>query len=441
MESVQQPFCFSVISLQMSFEAAMIKVENVSKKFKVYPNRKDRLKEWLSFGKKVCHQECWALRGISLNIGRGQIFGLVGLNGAGKSTLLKVITGTLAATSGRVVTKGKIAALLELGMGFHEELNGRENVIINGKLLGLTSEEIHSRLDSIEAFCELGDYFDKPVRTYSSGMYVRLAFALATSVDPDILIIDEALSVGDAYFQQKCVRRMEEFRRHGTTILFVSHDLSMIKLFCDQVALLRQGQVEAVGSARDMLELYNARLADHDSCFQLEKSREGSSPDQAVRFGNGKAQIRSVSLVCGGIGRVTALEAGQDCQVRLQADFFARVENPTIGILIRDRLGYDIFGTNSRRLYKQSGVWQRGESGIFCFDFQMNLGPGEYTLSVAVHQDETHAGECYQWVDRIVSFKVLPRTDFQFLGVSLLRTKFSVEKAAALQAGSGLHPN
>ena len=407
----------------------MIEIQNISKKFKVYTNRKDRIKEWLSFGKKKYHRDCWALTDINLQIPKGEIFGLVGLNGAGKSTLLKIITGTLAPTTGKVMTKGKIAALLELGTGFHEELSGRDNVMVNGKLLGLSEQEITSRLGAIEDFCELGDYFNQPVRTYSTGMYVRLAFALATSVDPEILIIDEALSVGDAYFQQKCVRRMEEFRKKGTTILFVSHDLSMIKLFCNRVALMQKGQVVSLGPARDILELYNAKLSEHDKDFQI-STGESTERDEkpAVSSGNGKVSIESVKLSSDGHENIQAVEAGQECEVTLAASFQDKVANPTIGILIRDRLGYDIFGTNTQRLYKRTGVWNKGELALFRFCFQMNLGPGEYTLSVALHQDSTHVGECYHWVDRILTFKVLPRADFQFLGVSLLRTRFSVEK-------------
>ncbi|MCB9228370.1 MAG: ABC transporter ATP-binding protein [Deltaproteobacteria bacterium] len=406
----------------------MITIQNISKKFKVYPTRKDRLREWLSFGKKTYHQDHWALRNVSLNIEKGQIFGLIGLNGAGKSTLLKIITGTLAPTSGTIERSGKIAALLELGTGFHEELNGRDNVILNGKLLGLTEEEILSRLDSIEQFCELGDYFDKPVRTYSTGMYVRLAFALATSIDPDVLIIDEALSVGDAYFQQKCVRRMHEFRQKGTTILFVSHDLSMIKLFCDQVALMQKGSVIATGSAREILELYNAKLAEHDEQFCLGHSSQQTSFHDPASSGNGKAEILSVQLQSEDHSDIRAIEAGKACLLQLNVLFHETVDNPTIGFLIRDRLGYDIFGTNTERLYRPSGTWQKGTQAAFSFAFDMNLGPGEYTLSVAIHQDSTHVGECYQWIDRIFSFRVLPRTDFQFLGVSLLHTTFSAEK-------------
>ena len=223
----------------------MIHIQEVSKKFKVYPSRAARLREWVLGGKY--HQEFWALHKIDLKIESGEVFGIIGMNGAGKSTLLKILTGTLAATSGKIEMQGRVAALLELGTGFHPELSGRDNVLMNGKLLGLTESEIIEKIPGIHAFSELGDFFEKPVRTYSSGMYVRLAFSLAASVDPDVLIIDEALSVGDAYFQQKCLERIKQFKEQGTTILFVSHDPGVVKVLCNRVAFLQKGKLLGIG--------------------------------------------------------------------------------------------------------------------------------------------------------------------------------------------------
>ena len=405
----------------------MINLNNISKKFKVYKDKRDRFREWMLFGRKTLHSEFWALRDINLSIPKGEVFGLVGLNGAGKSTLLKIITGTMAPSSGSVNLNGKVAALLELGTGFHPELTGRDNVRINGRLLGMSEEEINQKMDEIESFCELDDYFDKPIRTYSTGMYVRLAFALATSVHPDILIIDEALSVGDAYFQQKCVKRMEAFKKKGTTILFVSHDLSMLKLFCDRIALLQKGRIEAIGNSRDILELYNAKLAEQSEGFALSTNKNDHSED-VLSSGNGKVIIRRVSINTPNRKDVKALEAGQECQIKIEALFSSQVYDPTVGILIRDRLGYDIFGTNTKLMSQKTGGYDPGDTANFNFNCTMNIGPGEYTLTVAVHQDSTHTSECYQWIDRILSFKVIPRTDFQFSGVSLVATEFCLEK-------------
>ncbi|NRA44011.1 MAG: ABC transporter ATP-binding protein [Oligoflexales bacterium] len=410
----------------------MIKLNNISKKFKVYKDKRDRFKEWMTFGRKTLHSEFWALRDINLTIPKGEVFGLVGLNGAGKSTLLKIITGTMAPSSGEVILEGKVAALLELGTGFHEELTGRDNVRVNGRLLGMSEEEIHEKMDEIEQFCELGDYFDKPIRTYSTGMYVRLAFALATSVQPDVLIIDEALSVGDAYFQQKCVKRMELFKKRGTTILFVSHDLSMLKIFCDRIALLQKGKIESVGNARDILELYNAKLAEHEEGFSLQTDTN-SQAEEVLSSGNGKVLISKVSINTPQNTNVSTLEAGQQCQIKIEVSFSSQVYDPTVGIMIRDRLGYDIFGTNTKLMSQKTGHYHKGDKADFNFNCMMNIGPGEYTLTVAIHQDSIHTAECYQWVDRILSFKVIPQTDFQFSGVSLVATEFCLERPQSSQ--------
>lgn len=410
----------------------MIKLSNISKKFKVYKDKRDRFREWILFGRKTLHDEFWALQDINLTIPKGEVFGLVGLNGAGKSTLLKIITGTMSPSTGSVDLKGKVAALLELGTGFHDELSGRDNVRINGRLLGMSEAEIHEKMDEIEDFCELGDYFDKPIRTFSTGMYVRLAFALATSVQPDILIIDEALSVGDAYFQQKCVKRMEEFKKKGTTILFVSHDLPMLKIFCDRIALLQKGKIEAVGGARDILELYNAKLAEQSEGFSLQHDTNKQS-EEILSSGNGKVIIEKVSIFNCQDQEIQVLEAGQNCNIKIEVSFASSIEDPTVGILIRDRLGYDIFGINTKLMSQRTGYYKKGDKACFNFNCKMNIGSGEYTLTVAIHQDSNHTGECYQWVDRILSFKVIPRTDFQFSGVSLVATEFFSEKQHANQ--------
>ncbi|MFW7378364.1 MAG: ABC transporter ATP-binding protein [Oligoflexus sp.] len=408
----------------------MITIENLSKAFKVYPKRSDRLKEWLTFGQKSYHQDYWALRNINLKMDEGEVFGLIGMNGAGKSTLLKILTGTMFPTLGQFQMKGRVAALLELGTGFHGELTGRDNVRLNGRLLGLTDQEIDSKMDIIKDFCELGDFFDKPVRTYSSGMYVRLAFSLASSIEPDVLIIDEALSVGDAYFQQKCLRRIERFKEEGTTILFVSHDPGAIKLLCDRVGLLNRGQLLAEGDAQDMLEEYNALLAKvdgHGCQYSIDRSHEISNEATLVA-GNRRAEIKQVQLVNEQGRSITAIVTGQKVKLVVEAQFNSDIQNPTVGILIRDRLGYDIFGTNTAEMHIPTDSFRDRDQVRFSFEFEMNIGPGDYTITVAMHSSKTHVEECYQWVDRILTFKVLPRPDFQFLGVSYLRPQFAIDR-------------
>ncbi len=412
----------------------MIKIDNISKTYRVYPRRADRLREWLWFGRKKLHKEFKALQNISLEVPTGSVFGIIGMNGAGKSTLLKILTGTTTASSGKVEIKGRVAAMLELGTGFHPELSGRDNVIVNGKLLGLSQDEIAERLPDIEAFCELGEFFDKPVRTYSSGMYVRLAFALSVSVRPDVFIIDEALSVGDAYFQQKCLRQIQELKRRGVTILFVSHDLVAVKILCDQVALLNHGQIVMRGDVQDVLEGYNALLAKHEGTgheYVIEKGPADAFGRPQMRSGNNKAQITKVELLDRKNSKVQAVTAGDHCQVCVDVEFSEAMTNPTVGILIRDRVGYDVFGTNTAEMHYDTGTIAAGTRMRFVFDCKMNMGPGNYTVSAAAHTSTTHVEECYQWADRILTFEVLPRSDYRFIGVSLLDPQVRMQPAAA----------
>ncbi|HAN07006.1 MAG TPA: ABC transporter ATP-binding protein, partial [Acidimicrobiaceae bacterium] len=388
----------------------MIKIENLSKSFKVYPKRTDRLKEWLYLTKKQYHECFNALTNINLEIRPGEVFGLVGMNGAGKSTLLKILTGTMYPTSGSYQLKGRVAALLELGTGFHGELSGRENVRINGRLLGLSQDEVDERIESIKQFSELDGFFEKPVRTYSSGMYVRLAFALASAVDPDVLIIDEALSVGDAYFQQKCLSRIEYFKAKGVTILFVSHDPGAVKMLCDRVGLMDKGKVLEVGKPKNMLERYNAILAKLDGNGSQRTVAGGAS-----QFGDHRAKVESVTLTDQKGSQVSAATVGERVKLIIDVHFNADIKSPTVGIMIRDRLGYDVFGTNTAEAQFPTGNYRKNDRVKFSFEFELNIGVGEYTITTALHSSRTHVEECYQWIDRVLSFKVLPRPDFRFL--------------------------
>ncbi len=398
----------------------MLTIRNLNKVFASYPRRLDRIKEWLCFGSRIFHEEIHVLKDINLEIKAGEAFGLVGMNGAGKSTLLKLITKTMLPTSGSIESNGKIAALLELGTGFHPDLTGRENILLNGRLHGLEPQEITAKIDTIKAFSELGDYFDKPLKKYSTGMYVRLGFSLAISVNPQVLIVDEALSVGDAYFQQKCLRKIRDFKEAGVTILFVSHDLACVKILCDRVGLLNKGSLVAVGEPKGVLDRYNALISGHD----VRQTTKGEL--KVLVSGSGKAEIAAVSLLNEEGQKVQALEAGQFCQIAIDVLFNAPVSNPTVGILIRDRLGYDVFGTNSSHMQHQTGDFLPNSIGHFSFRFAMDIGPGEYTLSLAIHADASHLAENYQWADSILLFKVHPNKDYPFLGVSMLKPTFEI---------------
>lgn len=397
-----------------------IEVLNLSKCYKIYAHPLDRMLDWIApFGPKH-YREFWALRSISFSVPRGDAVGIIGANGAGKSTLLKIISGTARQTNGHVKVAGKVAALLELGMGFHFELTGRQNILLNGKLLGLSGEELEKKLPEIIAFSELGEFIDQPLRTYSTGMYVRLGFSVVASVEPDILIIDEALNVGDAHFQQKCIRRIREIHEKGTTLLFVSHDPGAVRSLCHEAILLDEGEIVSRGGPDEILDHYNALIARKsikDAGFHMERV---PSPHRALAVrhsGNFMAVITDAGIRNEQGEKITAVVSGQRALIYVKVFFLGDADNPTIGFLIKDRLGNEIFGTNTYMLKKNLGQCRAGESLEVDFSFPLNIGSGEYTLTVAAHTLDYHIYECYDWADKIFSFSVIPSLDFKFTGV------------------------
>lgn len=408
----------------------MIKIDHISKKFRVYKTRFGMLKDALGIAKSFRdYDDIESLKDVSLEIPQGKVHGIIGMNGAGKSTLLKILSGVLHPTTGKIEVSGRIAALLELGTGFHGDLTGRENIYLNGAMVGLNREQIDERIAAIFEFSELGDFIDRPVKIYSSGMYVRLAFSFSVAVDPDILIIDEALSVGDAYFQQKCLKRIRQFKEAGTTILFVSHDLGAVKMLCDEVTLLSQGANVFTGKPIEALDLYNAMLAKHQS-GQLQKSHEkaGLGFGGSAESGSRDITIKRTLMRNREGKEVNAIIAGEIIEIQVEAE--AQIDgivNPTCGILIRDRLGYDVFGTNSYYLQKLAGPVPKGKSIMFKFTFPLNLGEGDYTLTVAIHQDQSHTAENYHWIERAIIFKVIPDNDFKHIGVIKLPVSCSIQ--------------
>lgn len=359
----------------------VLKIEKVSKVFKVYNNAKDRLLQSL-FKKKAFHQEYWALQDISLEVFAGEVVGIIGRNGSGKSTLLQIIAGTLKATTGEVMRRGRIAALLELGSGFNPEYTGRENIFFNAMLLGLTEEEIRSKLDDIIDFADIGEFIDQPVKTYSSGMFVRLAFAVSTYVDAEILIIDEALAVGDAAFQFKCMNRLEELLEKNVTILLVSHDVQMIKSYCSRAVYLHKGKLIHLGDCetttemylRDTVEAQRAELADGQMQSSIALHEEGTA------YGNGKGHILSVELSAEDDSR-SYFNTGERIYVDIAAKLHEKVPAPRITLTIRDQRGYNLYGVNNLLLKKNLTV---DEDGIIRtrISFNGDLQAGEYAITI-----------------------------------------------------------
>ena len=388
-----------------------IKVENVTKIYKLYDKPMDRLKESLGLSKKVQCREHYALNDVSFDVKRGETVGIIGTNGSGKSTILKIITGVLNPTAGNVMVNGRISALLELGAGFNQEFTGIENVYLNGTMNGFTTEEIDARLDSILQFANIGDFVKQPVKTYSSGMFVRLAFAVAINIDPEILIVDEALSVGDVFFQSKCYHKFEEFKKMGKTILIVSHDLSSIAKYCDKVVFLNQGVKMDEGDPKYIIDQYKKALVkqlggvsvdDFDADASEDETdgirQETLSFDQTMdhnlwksslrlnpkvnEYGNGAGEIVDFAIL-DDAGKITdIINKGSEFTIRMKLRYHTHLEHPIAAFTIKDLKGTDLCGTNT--MYEKNDIRnvEDGDEVVVTFTQRMDLQGGEYLLSL-----------------------------------------------------------
>jgi lipopolysaccharide transport system ATP-binding protein len=378
----------------------VVLLQNVSKLYKLYRRPADRLREALPFNKRQFHTDFWALRDIGFQVEKGETLALVGPNGSGKSTLLQIVAGILQPTKGRVVTRGRIAALLELGAGFNPEFSGRENVYLNGEIMGLSRTEIERAMPSIEAFAEIGEFIARPVKEYSSGMYVRLAFATAIHVDPEILIVDEALAVGDAVFANRCVRKFEELRERKITVLFVSHDLGLVKQLSNRAILLLNGRMEAQGAPSDVINRYIGLVLEKQQARQEKQQRF----DASYRHGDGVSEILGVDLLNAAGDPVTSVAGGETVTVRVRSRFHHPAYDPMVGILIRNRIGMDVYGTNTRIEKKHLGSYQPGDELEVDLHFACWLTPQQYTLTVATQSPD---GSSHDWLDDVIPFDVV----------------------------------
>ncbi len=400
-----------------------IKVEKVTKIYKLYDKPIDRLKESLSPGKKEYHKDFYALNELSFHVEKGQTVGIIGTNGSGKSTILKIITGVLTPTTGQVEVNGKISALLELGAGFNMDYTGIENIYMNGTMMGYSKKEMDEKLQDILDFAEIGDFIYQPVKTYSSGMFVRLAFALAINVEPEILIVDEALSVGDVFFQSKCYRRMEEIRQSGTTILMVTHDMGSIIKYCDKVVLLNKGNFIAEGSAGHMVDLYKKILAGQMEALdaELAAEKDGSAGKGGLtqlemtdfaagitdsgetgggdsrplmktkitinanrtEYGDGRAEIYDLGLFDERGNLTNLLIKGEMFTIRECIRFHADIETPIFTYTIKDKKGTDLTGTNTMFEGADIRPVKNGDEYQVEFTQKMTLQGGEYLLSMS----------------------------------------------------------
>lgn len=397
---------------------AALRVENVSKQYRIYATPGDRLKESLTRGRLKRHREFWALKDVSFEIEKGTTTGIIGPNGSGKSTLLQIITGTLEPTHGSVWCDGRVAALLELGAGFNPEFTGIENIFMNASLMGFSRAQTKSLLPEIERFAEIGDFIHQPVKTYSSGMYVRLAFSVAISASPDILIIDEALAVGDAIFQHRCVRRIKEMQEQGVTIFFVSHDPAAIRYLCSRAILLSAGRAIADGDPVDVLNRYQKLIMEKEEAFDA-KLPEAETPSTSVaasasgplnytfRHGDRRAEFLSIDLLDARGSRREVVESGDSVVLRMRVLFHAPVKDPIFGFVIRSRYGVQVYGTNTEEQKIQLGQFAAGEAVEVTFRFECWLGTEWYSISCAAHSSAiSDEGVCYDWLDGVAFFRV-----------------------------------
>ena len=403
-----------------------IRVHKLGKAYKQYGTRWSRLAEWALPFRGPRHRLKWVINDISFQLAPGEAVGIIGTNGAGKSTLLKLITGTTQPTSGSVQMTGRVAALLELGMGFHPDFTGRQNAYMAGQLIGMGVDEISALMPEIEAFADIGDYIDQPVRVYSSGMQMRLAFSVATARRPDVLIVDEALSVGDAYFQHKSFERIRAFRRLGTTLLIVSHDRAAIQSICDRAILLDGGQLVKQGRPDEVMDYYNAMLAERgNETVAQEVAADGRTQTSS---GTGEASVTDIWLENEACEKVEMVNVGTAVTLRVRARINAALPKLVLGYLIKDRLGQDMYGTNTYHMDQVLHDLRPGEEVDYRFAFPLNLGPGSYSVTTALTSTDTHLTDNYEWRDLAFLFIVMNMNRKLFVGCNWIEPSLRIER-------------
>lgn len=413
----------------MDEKKVAIQVKGLEKAYKLYDKPSDRLKEALGFGRKKRYKEHYALKGVDMTIYQGETVGIIGTNGSGKSTILKIITGVLNPTGGSVHVNGRISALLELGAGFNMEYNGIENIYLNGTMIGFSKKEIDAKMDDILNFADIGDYVYQPVKTYSSGMFVRLAFAVAINIEPEILIVDEALSVGDVFFQAKCYHKFEEFKEMGKTIVFVSHDLSSISKYCDRVVLLNQGVKLGEGSPKEMIDAYKQVLvgqyvpaADDQSLLSDKEitaaaaaaaagTVKGEVNPELLEYGTKDAMITGYKIM-DDIGRETsALLKGKECTITMQVHFEHDIEAPIFAFTIKNIKGVEITGTNTMVEKAFLSPVKAGSDMVITFTQKIDLQGGEYLLSFGVTGFAKEEFQVYHRLYDVINMTVISDKD------------------------------
>jgi len=406
----------------------LLSIQNVGKSYRVYRSESHRFASWFGLPVKPS-EEHWVLRHMSFEVYSGEAVGVVGQNGAGKSTLLKMIAGTLKPTEGKIQINGRIAAILELGMGFNPELTGRQNAIHALGLMGFNAEEVHKIIPKVEVFSEIGEYFDEPVRTYSSGMQMRVAFSVATAYRPEILIVDEALSVGDTYFQHKSFSRIREFQEQGTTLLIVSHDRSAIQSLCNRAILLENGAVIKDGDPEEVFDFYNAIIAEKENNTVEVKKLDNNKVQTSS--GTGEAKVEEIALYNLKKEVVEVVGVGELIELRVKVKVYHSVETLVFGYGIKDRLGQVMYGTNTWHTEQVINQPKSGSEYIFKIAFPVNLGIGSYSIQTALVDRDTHLTANYEWVDLALVFNVINIDKTHFAGCLWNEPNISIEEISA----------
>lgn len=404
-----------------------IKVQHLSKKYRIYDRPGDKLREMIGLGSRKHHREFWALNDVSFELASGHTLGIIGQNGSGKSTLLQILAGIMSQTRGDCFVSGKISALLELGSGFNQEFTGRENVFMNGAILGLDTHQMEERFDAIAAFAEIGEFIDQPVKTYSSGMFMRLAFAVAVNVDPDILLVDEALAVGDLIFQHRCMHRMNKLRESGKTIILVTHDLDAVIKFCDRALLLDGGHLLDDGKPDLVVQKYRALMFERERRYggfggnEVTRSAGQNCSETAVRiarnipnidhrFGNGEAAVLGIELLNEAGDAISEVAGGQQATIRISAQLKQDIEQPIVGYTIRDRLGAQISSCNTS--YTGQALLPAEKGQIITSDFRVtfpDIAPGSYSISPAIAKGTVSRHDMCDWIDNALVFVITSR--------------------------------
>ena len=399
----------------------MLIVDGLRKVYKLYDRPSDRLKSFLL--RKQYYRQYTAIESVSFELKAGESLGILGQNGAGKSTLLKMLAGVLLPDQGSISIDGNITGLLELGTGFDHNLTGYDNVLINGLLIGMSQQEVEAKRQAIIDFSELHDFISEPMRTYSSGMVMRLAFAIAIHADPQCFLVDEALSVGDGYFQQKCIKKIRQYRDSGGALVFVSHDLNAVKMVCDRVIVLDQGQVVADCDPEQGVNIYNRLLARESQQDQSSiGNRVGTQSSQ--NYGSNLAEFISID-VAGETSETDVVSSGEKLNIKLYIKANANLPDITVGIMLRDRFGQDIFGTNTH-LKGHPMSLKDGQEITVNYAVMAAVATGKYTITAALHSAENHLMDCFHWCDRIATFEVAGSHGAPFSGVCDLPTEITI---------------